>query len=128
MTELEQLRADNALLRFHLEELSLYVAHNGDDWVQIKAKQALSHTPSDSYEELKKLNKEINSLYIKVSELEQKLAGERWYKARIDELEKVIKQMKEALEEIRRPGFKSAGSCWTIANKALNVYEGTNNV
>jgi hypothetical protein len=40
--ELRRLHADNEALREALQELALYVAHNGDDWVQRKARAALA--------------------------------------------------------------------------------------
>jgi septal ring factor EnvC (AmiA/AmiB activator) len=39
---LESLQAENARLREALERLSLYVACNGDDWVQREARAALA--------------------------------------------------------------------------------------
>lgn len=40
--ERDRLAAENKRLREALEELSLYVAYNGDDWVQRKARAALA--------------------------------------------------------------------------------------
>lgn len=86
MTELDQYKAHVAMLTEHLTKVTAKLAWlNSDDCGHIMAitdaaEESLSRTPSESYEELKKLRDEIAKLQAERDALKADAERYRWWK------------------------------------------------